>query len=181
MKNTKQSALKEDVEKPESKQEKNAQPLHLRHLFTSVYSRVIFFWGCLIAGNLLYTIPAFAAPDVDAISGAAPSVRGGNSSTIDINPSNTTTGIPDVDAGLSAVIQLVAGIVRGAGFVILAWGVFDFAAGYQQHDSAQQTSGLRKVVAGILMVFALSVVEVLMKGNTGATQSETEGMLRLFF
>ena len=53
------------------------------------------------------------------------------------------------------------GIITAAGAIVLAWGVFDFAAGYQAHDTSQQTQSLKKVVAGILMLLAQSVVDML--------------------
>lgn len=62
---------------------------------------------------------------------------------------------------INSLETLVMGIITAAGAIVLAWGVFDFAAGYQAHDSAQQTASLKKVVAGILMLLAQSVVDML--------------------
>ncbi len=56
--------------------------------------------------------------------------------------------------------NLVLGIIKAAGAIVLAWGVFEFAAGYQSHDSAQQTQSLKKVISGILMCGASTVISL---------------------
>lgn len=51
---------------------------------------------------------------------------------------------------------------RGAaGEIVLAWGVFEFASAYQSRDTAQQTDSLKKVVAGILMCLATTIINLL--------------------
>jgi len=71
------------------------------------------------------------------------------------------TGSDTLDESLTGLIQLAAGLMQGAGFIVLIWGMFDFAAGYQQHDSSQQTAGLKKLLAGLLMVFAVQTVNTM--------------------
>jgi len=56
--------------------------------------------------------------------------------------------------------SLVLGIIKAAGAIVLAWGVFEFAAGYQSHDSSQQTQSLKKVISGILMCGASTVISL---------------------
>lgn len=56
--------------------------------------------------------------------------------------------------------DLVLGIIKAAGAIVLAWGVFEFAAGYQSHDSSQQTQSLKKVISGILMCGASTVISL---------------------
>lgn len=67
----------------------------------------------------------------------------------------------EVVSRINSLQSLVMGIITAAGAIVLAWGVFDFAAGYQAHDTSQQTQSLKKVVAGILMLLAQSVVDML--------------------
>ena len=59
---------------------------------------------------------------------------------------------------INNLYNLVLGIIKAAGAIVLAWGVFEFAAGYQSHDSAQQTQSLKKVISGILMCGASTVI-----------------------
>ena len=56
--------------------------------------------------------------------------------------------------------NLVLGIIKAAGAIVLAWGVFEFAAGYQSHDSSQQTQSLKKVISGVLMCGASTVISM---------------------
>ena len=37
---------------------------------------------------------------------------------------------------INNLYTLVLGIIKAAGAIVLAWGVFEFAAGYQSHDSS---------------------------------------------
>ena len=67
----------------------------------------------------------------------------------------------EVVSRINSLQSLVMGIITAAFSIVLAWGVFDFAAGYQAHDTSQQTQSLKKVVAGILMLLAQSVVDML--------------------
>lgn len=52
-------------------------------------------------------------------------------------------------------------IITAAGAIVLAWGVFEFASAYQSRDTAQQTDSLKKVVAGILMCLAPTIINLL--------------------
>ena len=61
---------------------------------------------------------------------------------------------------INNLYDLVLGIIKAAGAIVLAWGVFEFAAGYQSHDSAQQTQSLKKVISGILMCGASTVISL---------------------
>ena len=61
---------------------------------------------------------------------------------------------------INNLYNLVLGIIKAAGAIVLAWGVFEFAAGYQSHDSAQQTQSLKKVISGILMCGASTVISL---------------------
>jgi len=66
-----------------------------------------------------------------------------------------------VTSKINNITDLVSGIITAAGTIVLFWGVFDFAMAYQQHDSSQQTQSLKKVVAGIIMAVAPTIVNLL--------------------
>ena len=57
--------------------------------------------------------------------------------------------------------SIVTTIITAAGAIVLAWGVFEFASAYQSRDTAQQTDSLKKVVAGILMCLAPTIINLL--------------------
>ena len=61
---------------------------------------------------------------------------------------------------INNLYSLVLGIIKAAGAIVLAWGVFEFADGYQSHDSSQQTQSLKKVISGILMCGASTVISL---------------------
>ena len=63
-----------------------------------------------------------------------------------------------ITSKINSLYSLVLGIIKAAGAIVLAWGVFEFAAGYQSHDSSQQTQSLKKVISGILMCGASTVI-----------------------
>lgn len=55
---------------------------------------------------------------------------------------------------INVIKDLVLNIVTAIGAIVLVWGIFEFAFSYQSHDTAQQTTALKKVVSGIVMVGA---------------------------
>ena len=48
-------------------------------------------------------------------------------------------------------------IISAVGIVVALYGVFEFATAWGQHDSSQQTSAIKKIVAGLIMIFAGSI------------------------
>ena len=65
------------------------------------------------------------------------------------------------DNGQVQHVTIVTTIITAAGAIVLAWGVFEFASAYQSRDTAQQTDSLKKVVAGILMCLAPTIINLL--------------------
>ena len=51
--------------------------------------------------------------------------------------------------------------MTAAGAIVLAWGIFEFAAAYQHHDTSCRTSALKKVISGILMILGELVFQML--------------------
>lgn len=66
-----------------------------------------------------------------------------------------------VTGKINALNEIVLSIVTAAGVIVLAWGIFEFATAYQSHDTSQQTKSLKKVISGILMVGAPTIINLL--------------------
>ena len=73
---------------------------------------------------------------------------------------SAATSAATITGKINNLYDLVLGIIKAAGAIVLAWGVFEFAAGYQSHDSSQQTQSLKKVISGILMCGASTVISL---------------------
>lgn len=72
--------------------------------------------------------------------------------------SQVTADSTGVVAKLQTIVNLVLAIIQVIGIAVTAWGVFDFASGYQSHDGTTQTNGLKRIVAGLIMVCASGVL-----------------------
>ena len=70
------------------------------------------------------------------------------------------TGADAITGKINNLYNLVKSIIA-IGAIVLIWGVFDFATAWQSHDSTQMTAGIRKIVAGVLMAGAGTVVSIL--------------------
>ncbi len=67
----------------------------------------------------------------------------------------------EVVSKINSLQELVMNIITAAGVIVLAWGIFEFATAYQSHDTSQQTASLKKVISGLIMVFASQIVNML--------------------
>ena len=67
----------------------------------------------------------------------------------------------EVTAKINSLYELVLNIITAAGVIVLAWGIFEFATAYQQHDTSQQTMSLKKVISGLLMIGAPTIINLL--------------------
>lgn len=67
----------------------------------------------------------------------------------------------EVTSKINSLNEIVLSIVTAAGVIVLAWGIFEFATAYQSHDTSQQTMSLKKVISGILMVGAPTIINLL--------------------
>ena len=70
------------------------------------------------------------------------------------------TGADAITGKINNLYNLVKSIIIAIGAIVLIW-VFDFATAWQSHDSTQMTAGIRKIVAGVLMAGAGTVVSIL--------------------
>lgn len=66
-----------------------------------------------------------------------------------------------VTGPINKIKDLVLDIVTAIGAIVLIWGIFDFASGYQHHDSSQQTQSMKKIVAGLIMAAAGKIIPML--------------------
>lgn len=73
----------------------------------------------------------------------------------------TVFGAEAVTSKINSLYEIVLGIITAAGVIVLAWGIFEFASAYQSRDTAQQTDSLKKVVSGIIMVAAPTIINML--------------------
>lgn len=73
----------------------------------------------------------------------------------------SASDVATITKKIDNLYTLVVGIITAAGMIVLAWGVFEFAAGYQAHDTPTQTAALKKVISGLLMVLAKTVINLL--------------------
>lgn len=62
---------------------------------------------------------------------------------------------------INSLSTFVLNIIQAAGVIVTAWGIFEFANGYQSHDGTQQTSGLKRVISGLIMFGASSLMTML--------------------
>lgn len=67
----------------------------------------------------------------------------------------------EVTAKINSLYELVLNIITAAGVIVLAWGIFEFATAYQQHDTSQQTMSLKKVISGFIMIAAPTIINLL--------------------
>lgn len=73
----------------------------------------------------------------------------------------TACASSQITGKIDNLYKLVVDIIKAAGAIVLAWGVFEFASAYQSHDTSQQTTSLKKIVSGLIMVFASTVIGLL--------------------
>lgn len=74
---------------------------------------------------------------------------------------SSTAGATSVVSQINTLSSFVLSIIQAAGVIVTAWGVFEFANGYQSHDGTQQTTGLKRIIAGLIMVGAGTLMSML--------------------
>lgn len=70
--------------------------------------------------------------------------------------------VKEVTSGVDIIEQIALAIVGGIGGIYFVMGIMDFAAGWSATDSTQQLAGIKKVIAGIMMM-AVSAIVALFK------------------
>ncbi|MCC8102236.1 MAG: hypothetical protein LIP11_08245 [Clostridiales bacterium] len=72
-----------------------------------------------------------------------------------------TAHATSVVSQINSLNSFVLSIIQAAGVIVTAWGIFEFANGYQSHDGTQQTSALKRIIAGLIMVGAGTLMSML--------------------
>lgn len=71
------------------------------------------------------------------------------------------TDISEVTDGIDVLKDIVLACVGGVGVIFLAWGLLDFGTAYSAHDTTQQSSAIKKVVGGLIMIAVPSILKLL--------------------
>ncbi len=72
-----------------------------------------------------------------------------------------STDISEVTDGIDVLKEIVLACVGGVGVIFLAWGLLDFGTAYSAHDTTQQSSAIKKVVGGLIMIAVPSILKLL--------------------
>ena len=70
-------------------------------------------------------------------------------------------GVSEVTSGIDVLKDLVLACVSGVGVIFLAWGLLDFGTAYSAHDTTQQSSAIKKVVGGLIMIAVPTILTLL--------------------
>ena len=71
------------------------------------------------------------------------------------------TGVKEVTEGIGVIKDLVLGCVGGVGVIFLAWGLLDFGTAYADRNTTEQSSAIKKVVGGLIMVAVPAILKLL--------------------
>ncbi|HAV90080.1 MAG TPA: hypothetical protein DCW44_02245 [Eubacterium sp.] len=71
------------------------------------------------------------------------------------------TGVTEVTEGIGVIKDLVLGCVGGVGVIFLAWGLLDFGTAYADRNTTEQSSAIKKVVGGLIMVAVPAILKLL--------------------
>ena len=68
--------------------------------------------------------------------------------------------ISEVTDGINILEDIALAIVGGIGVIFLSFGVVDFATALSAHDTSQQMQGIKKAIAGIVMVAVPIIIKL---------------------
>ena len=69
--------------------------------------------------------------------------------------------VSKVTGGLKTLENLVLAIVGGLGVIFLAWGLVDFGTAVASHETSQQMQGIKKAVAGLVIIAIPALIKIL--------------------
>ncbi len=73
--------------------------------------------------------------------------------TISVPAKNySNADLSEVTSGIDIIKDICLAVVGGIGFIYLVMGIVDFATTYSSHDTTQQMQGIKKVIAGIIII-----------------------------
>lgn len=78
-----------------------------------------------------------------------------------IRAADKKADVSEVTDGINILTTLTLAVVQGAGVIYLAWGVFDFATSYSDHNTSQQNMAIKKVLSGIVAIAVPEIVKIL--------------------
>ncbi len=71
-----------------------------------------------------------------------------------IMAAKTKTDVSDVTSGITTLEDIALAIVIGIGVVFFCFGIVELGGAISAHDSTQQLSGIKRMIAGIFMIAA---------------------------
>lgn len=70
-------------------------------------------------------------------------------------------GVSSVTSGINTLTNVVLAIVGGVGVIFLAWGLVDFGTAVASHETSQQMQGVKKAVAGLVIIAIPTLITIL--------------------
>lgn len=67
----------------------------------------------------------------------------------------------EITSKINSLTDLLINIFAAVGVAILAFGFFEFASALQAHDPSQQMTGLKRIIAGLMVISIKLVVDML--------------------
>lgn len=69
--------------------------------------------------------------------------------------------VKSVTSGIDTLTNLVLAVVAGVGVIFLAWGLMDFGTAVASHETSQQMQGIKKAVAGLVIIAIPALIAIL--------------------
>lgn len=69
--------------------------------------------------------------------------------------------VTKVTSGIDTLTDVVLAIVGGVGVIFLAWGLVDFGTAVASHETSQQMQGVKKAVAGLVIIAIPTLIKIL--------------------
>lgn len=70
-------------------------------------------------------------------------------------------GTSQVTKGITTLTNVVLAIVGGVGVIFLAWGLVDFGTAVASHETSQQMQGVKKALAGLVIIAVPALIAIL--------------------
>ena len=80
--------------------------------------------------------------------------------TSTVMAAKNNTDVSSVTSGIDILKDIALAIVGGIGSIYLAFGISDFATGWNAHESSQQIQGIKKGISGIVMMAVPTLIKL---------------------